>query len=485
MEASVADVEFKDGNFRVAGTDKTVPFGTVALTAYVPHNYPITELEPGLDETAFYDPLNFTYPGRLPYLRGGDRSGDRRHQVVNFTAVDDVGRVINPMIVEGQVHGGVAQGIGQALLESCVYDTKSGQLLTGSLMDYTMPRADDLPNFKVATHATMCTHNPLGSKGVGEVGAIGSPPAVINAVLDALKDVGVQDITMPATPPQVWQAIQNAQQESRGVREDIMYNFTYHRPSSVADAVKAISAASDGKILAGGQTLLPTLKQRLAEPIGPGRHLGHRRAQGHQDGRQQPRHRRGDPPCRGRQVVGRERRHPALAALAEGIGDPPVRNRGTIGGSVANNDPAADYPAGLLGLGATIHTNKREIAADDFFKGMFETALEAGEIVTAISFPKPEKAGYAKFPNPASRYAMVGVFVAKTGSGVRVAVTGAGPCVFRSKEMEQALVRQLVGRCGRRRQGRAKGLNNDIHGSADYRAHLVTVMAKRAVAAAG
>jgi carbon-monoxide dehydrogenase large subunit len=210
MEASVADVEFKDGIFTVAGTDKSVPFGTVALTAYVPHNYPITELEPGLEENAFYDPLNFTYPGGCHICEVEVDPETGVVQVVNFTAADDVGRVINPMIVEGQVHGGVAQGIGQALLEGCAYDPKSGQLLTGSYMDYTMPRADDLPNFKVGTHATMCTHNPLGSKGVGEVGAIGSTPAVINAVLDALLPLGVEDIEMPATPQRVWQAINRA-----------------------------------------------------------------------------------------------------------------------------------------------------------------------------------------------------------------------------------------------------------------------------------
>ncbi|MBL9035174.1 MAG: molybdopterin-dependent oxidoreductase, partial [Rhodospirillaceae bacterium] len=210
MEASVADVEFKNGNFTVAGTDKSVPWGTVALTAYVPHNYPITELEPGLEETAFYDPLNFTYPGGCHICEVEIDPDTGVTKIVNFTAVDDVGRVINPMIVEGQVHGGVAQGIGQALLERCVYDEQSGQLLTGSLMDYCMPRADDLPNFKVGHHATMCTHNPIGAKGVGEVGAIGSPPAVINAVLDALLPLGVQDISMPATPLKVWQAIQGA-----------------------------------------------------------------------------------------------------------------------------------------------------------------------------------------------------------------------------------------------------------------------------------
>jgi len=210
MEASAADVEFKDGNFTVKGTDKSVPFGQVALTAYVPHNYPITELEPGLEETAFYDPLNFTYPGGTHICEVEIDPETGTVEVVNFTAVDDVGRVINPMIVEGQVHGGLAQGIGQALLECCVYDEDSGQLITGSYMDYTMPRADNLPSFQVGNHVTLCTHNPIGAKGVGEVGAIGSPPAVINAVIDALSPLGVTDISMPATPVKVWQAIQSA-----------------------------------------------------------------------------------------------------------------------------------------------------------------------------------------------------------------------------------------------------------------------------------
>ena len=207
MEASVADIEFKDGVFKVVGTDKTVPFGQVALTAYVPHNYPITELEPGLDEKAFYDPLNFTFPGGCHICEVEIDPETGVTEVISFVAVDDVGKIINPMIVEGQIQGGIGQGIGQALLESCVYDNSSGQILTGSYMDYTMPRADNLPSFKVQSHNTMCTHNPLGSKGCGEVGAIGSPPAVINAVLDALAPLGVTDITMPASPHRVWQAI--------------------------------------------------------------------------------------------------------------------------------------------------------------------------------------------------------------------------------------------------------------------------------------
>ena len=209
LEAAETDIEFDSGTFTVAGTDKTMQFGEVAMAAYVPHNYPLETLEPGLEETAFYDPTNFTYPGGCHICEVEVDPNTGVVDVVSFTAVDDPGVVINPMIVEGQVHGGVAQGIGQALLEGCVYDD-NGQLLTGSYMDYTMPRADNLPNYNVGTESTPCTHNSLGVKGVGKVGAIGSPPAVINAVVDALSDLGVTDVAMPATPQTVWRAIQAA-----------------------------------------------------------------------------------------------------------------------------------------------------------------------------------------------------------------------------------------------------------------------------------
>ena len=168
---------------------------------------------------------------------------------------------------------------------------------------------------------------------------------------------------------------------------------------------------------------------------------------------------------------------PALAVLAGGIGDRMVRNMGTLGGSVANNDPAADYPAALVGLGATVQTNKRKIAADEFFKGMFETALQAGEIITAVEFPTPKKAGYMKFKNPASRYAIVGVFVADTAGGARVAVTGAGPSVFRETDMEKALASKFAADSVANIKQSDAGLNSDMHASAEYRAHLVTVMA--------
>jgi carbon-monoxide dehydrogenase large subunit len=207
MEASETDIEFKDGAFTVAGTDKSTPFGAVAFAAYVPHNYPLETLEPGLDETAFYDPKNFTFPSGTHIAEVEIDRDTGTVELINLVAADDFGTIVNPMVVEGQVHGGLAQGVGQALLENAVYDAQSGQLVTGSLMDYCMPRADNFPSFTVGTHATRCTHNPLGVKGCGEAGAIGAPAAVMNAVIDALGAVGVHDLTMPATPEKVWRAI--------------------------------------------------------------------------------------------------------------------------------------------------------------------------------------------------------------------------------------------------------------------------------------
>ncbi len=264
-----------------------------------------------------------------------------------------------------------------------------------------------------------------------------------------------------------------------------MYSFNYHRVGSVEEAVEALSNASEGTLMGGGMTLLPTLKQRLASPsdvIDLGGVSGLSGVS--EDG--------------GAVVIGAMTTHaevasnatvtakiPALAALAESIGDPQVRNRGTIGGSIANNDPAADYPAALVGLGATVRTNKREIAADDFFTGLFETALGDDEIITAVAFPVPDKAAYAKFPNPASRYAIVGVMASAGPAGTRVAVTGAGPCVFRAAEMESALGGGFSEDALSGASVSADGLNSDIHASAEYRANLVAVMARRAVAAAG
>ena len=264
-----------------------------------------------------------------------------------------------------------------------------------------------------------------------------------------------------------------------------MYAFTYHRPKTLADAAALLGRFEEPKLLGGGQTLLPTLKQRLARPsdlidLGQIPEL------------------QGICEEAGGLTVGAFTRHaqvahsdvvqrviPALASLAEGIGDRQVRNMGTLGGSICNADPSADYPAAVVALKATVRTDRREIAGDDFFTGMFETALEPGEIVTAVHFQKPDKAAYAKFRNPASRYAIVGVFVAVFGNEVRVAVTGAGPSVFRADDMEAALAQDFRADALNGASVSADGLNADIHASAEYRAHLVRVMARRAVEACG
>ena len=261
-----------------------------------------------------------------------------------------------------------------------------------------------------------------------------------------------------------------------------MYEFDYHRPTSLDDAASRLSD-EEAKLVAGGMTLIPTLKLRLAKPsqlidLGALPQLKGISEEGDAV------------------VIGAMTRHadvnrsdivkravPALAAMAGMIGDPAVRNRGTIGGSIANNDPAADYPAAVVALNAVVRTNKREVAADQFFTGLFETALQPGEVITAVRFPKVAQANYQKFRNPASRYAIVGVFVAKTAAGVRVAVAGAGACVFRVPEMEAALGRSFTPDAIKDIQIKEDGLNADIHASAEYRAHLVNVMARRAVQA--
>jgi aerobic carbon-monoxide dehydrogenase medium subunit len=261
-----------------------------------------------------------------------------------------------------------------------------------------------------------------------------------------------------------------------------VYSFSYVKAKSLREVSDFLKANPDARPLAGGMTLIPTLKARLAQPshlvdIGALEEL------------------RGIESKGGTLSIGAGTRHyevatsapvreaiPALSYLAERIGDPQVRNSGTIGGSVANNDPAADYPAAVLGLGATIMTDRRQISADDFFQGIFATALEPGELIVRISFPVPKRAAYEKFAHPASGYAMTGVFVAEAASGVRVAVTGAGPGVFRWKEAEAALAKKFAAESVATLRMRPDEMNEDIHGSREYRANLVNVLTKRAVA---
>lgn len=262
-----------------------------------------------------------------------------------------------------------------------------------------------------------------------------------------------------------------------------MYSFKYRRAQSVSEAVELLRELDAPKLLAGGQTLIPTMKQRLAQPsdlidLGGLEELKGIREEG------------------GGLTIGAMTRHaevaaselvqrviPALADLADGIGDRQVRNRGTLGGSICNNDPAADYPSAVLALGAEVRTDRRTIAGDAFFVGMFETALEPDEVVVAVHFPKPLRAAYAKFPNPASRYATVGVFVARFDDAVRVAVTGAAPCVFRAEALEQALTRDFTPSAIDDVEVDPSPLNSDMHATAEYRANLIKVMARRAVQA--
>jgi carbon-monoxide dehydrogenase medium subunit len=264
-----------------------------------------------------------------------------------------------------------------------------------------------------------------------------------------------------------------------------MYEFIYHRPSSIDEVKKILADNDDAKLIAGGMTLLPTMKMRLARPSDL---VDISNIEGLSDIKDD-----GDAI-----EVGAMVRHaevaasdvaraaiPALCGLADQVGDAQVRNRGTIGGSVANSDPAADYPAAVLGLNAVVKTDRREIAADDYFKGLFETALEPGEIILAVRFPKPKRAAYSKFPNPASRYAVVGVMVAETADGIRVAVTGAGGCAFRATAMEEALGKDFSAGALEGITVDAADLNSDLHASAEYRAHLVGVMARRAVQSLG
>lgn len=261
-----------------------------------------------------------------------------------------------------------------------------------------------------------------------------------------------------------------------------MYQFNYHKPQTVEEAQALFGSAEDGMYLAGGQTLIPTLKQRLAAPTdvidlaGIDSLAGIDVSDGTVSVGAFTRH---------AQIVRNDRigqTLPVLAALAGQIGDGQVRNRGTIGGSVANSDPAADYPAAVIGLGATIHTDRRSIAADDYFKNLFETELSQGEIITRLDFPVPARAAYRKFPNPASRYAVVGVLVADFSDHVRVGVTGAGPCAFRATGIEEVLDAQLNPAALDGIEVPDAGFNSDLHASAEYRAHLVKVMAQRAVA---
>lgn len=264
-----------------------------------------------------------------------------------------------------------------------------------------------------------------------------------------------------------------------------MYQFDYHRPSTLTEAAEIYANSDDPQFLAGGQTMIPVLKQRLAMPSDVIDLAQIDEMRGITASKESVSIGAMTPHAAVAASADVRKAIPALADLAGHIGDPHVRNRGTLGGSIANNDPSADYPAAVVGLNATVHTTSRSISGDDFFIGLFETALEEGELVTRVDFPVPQSAAYVKFPNPASRYAIAGVMVARMRDGIRVAVAGAGPCVFRIDEMEKAFEKNFSPDAIKGVAVAPDDLNNDLHASAEYRAHLVGVLARRAVVKAG
>ena len=475
MEASADDVVFEDGGFTVAGTDKTLGLGDVALAAYVPHNYP-EGLEPGLDETAFYDPKNFTFPAGAHVVEVEIDPDTGVVELMGVACADDVGTVINPMIVDGQMHGGLAPG------------HRSGP--SGAL-----PVRRPRPARDRVVHEL---HHAAG--GGSPVLPDGTSHHGVHAQSDRRQGGGRGGIDRGAggrdqrRRRRALGVRRRAHRHARDARESladhperegglIMEDFTFRRAESVADAQTALREAADGKFLAGGQSLLPLLKLEMAAPDAVVSIAGLPELGGIE--------RDGD-----ELVVGAGMTHadvaesdvvrtaiPALAALAGRIGDPQVRNRGTLGGSIAHADPSADYPAALVGLDATVVTDRRRIAAEDFFVGVFETPLEDDEVILSVRFPVPTRAAYAKFPNPASKYAIVGVMVAETGGGVRVAVTGAAPVVFRAMAMEEALAADFSTAAVTDVAVAPDGMISDIDAQADFRAHLVGVMTRRAVEA--
>ena len=408
MEAAEADIELKDGRFTVAGTDKSLGWVDVTLAAYVPHNYPASALEPGLEETAFYDPTNFVYPAGAYGCEVEVDPETGAVEVKGFWAADDFGVVINPLIVAGQQHGGVAQGIGQALLEHAVYDD-NGQLVS-RLADGLRHAARRRP---AGDHRRPLLRDPLHPQPARRQGlrrgrrhrrpAGGGERGPRRA--ERRRDQGQVDRHAGVARPGL------GGDPGGGIREArAMYAFELRqahdgrgggegaRRRGGAGARRRADADPDPEAAPGQPGTLVSLTG-IAALKGVAMKAGALAIGG------------GTTHAR----VAREAaaHYPALAALAGHIGDPAVRNRGTIGGSLANNDPSADYPAGALASGATIVTNAREIAADDYFQGMFATALDPGEIITEVRFPIPEKANYQKFLQPASRFALVGVFVAE------------------------------------------------------------------------
>ena len=398
LEAAEGDIEFKDGKFTVAGTDKSAAWGDVALNAYIAHKFTGAELEPGLKETSFYDPTNFTFPAGCHICEVEVDTDTGKTEIVNWTAVDDFGTVINPMIVEGQVHGGIAQGHrpGAAGRRGLRQGRPARDRLVHGLHHAARPRPAVVPGRTDRNQIAVESARHQGLRRGRRDRRAGRGDQRHHR-----RDRHRRSSHAGDRQCGVVGAAARANTAPSGViRREAMYNFTFHRPTTVRQAAGLLARNPEGKLLAGGHSLIPVMKQRLASPTALiDLSLVEGMAGVEQKGRSI--------------VIGAMTRHadvanspvlqqamPGLAAVPGSIGDPQVRNRGTIGGSIANNDPNADYPAACLGLGATIITNKRRIAADDFFTGMFSTALEDGEIITKVQLPDRQEGGLREVQAP-------------------------------------------------------------------------------------
>ena len=362
LEAAPEDIELVDGKYQVRGSpDKSMTMAEISGAAHIPPNELPADIEPGLEESAFYDPENFVFPFGAHACVVDVDAETGKVKVVRYVAVDDCGPAINPMLIDGQVHGGIVHAIGQALYEQVVYD-EDGQLVTGTFVDYALPTAAEVPSFETDRTETPSPVNTLGVKGIGEAGTIAATPAVAAAVLDAIRPLGVTELDMPLTPMRVWQAIQAA--GNGGGARMITAPFDYEAPESVEEAVRMLHEnGEDAKLLAGGHSLLPLMKLRLAAPTHPRRPAEDPRAcDGIQQDERRLADRRDDPPRR------RSRTRPSWAWSARAaslIADQQVRNRGTIGGSLAHGDPASDLPDGAARARGRGHGARAERRADD------------------------------------------------------------------------------------------------------------------------
>ena len=514
LEAAEGDLEFAGGAFRVEGSpEATKTIQEVALAIFAAHDLP-DGIEPTLDAEAVLDPDNFSFPHGTHLCAVEVDTETGRTKIRSYVAVDDVGKVINPLIVEGQVHGGVAQGIAQALFEEAVYDAE-GNLITGTIVDYLVPAAPDLPDFTTDRTETPATTNPLGVKGVGEAGTIASTPAVVNAIVDALRPFGVNDIRMPCTPERVWRAIHWARTAGTGLprapsrtaaRRPRPRPEVPHDPGGVRLRAAALGRRGGHRARPGrrgrqgaGRRAEPATAAAAAAglPDRAGRPRRRRRAARHPAGRRPAGHRRDDHA---------PRRHPRPAGLhplpAAGPGHrdggrPAVRHRGTLGGSLAHADPAGDLPAVALALDAEFviagPNGKRVVPAADFFADYLETAVRPGELLVEIRVPVlgPEwGSAYEKFNRMAQAWAIVGVAaLVRRDSGTiaeaRIGLTNMGPTPVRASATEQALVGESTQNGGILRAAELAADDTDPPGDLsaqpDYRQHLARVLTRRAV----